>query len=137
METIRRNQHQFHRRMRRKCINLCADQQKRGEPLDPILSPVERNGITMAALRKLEAIAKQSKAPAASNRNFGVLQEVHSSSSGVTFQQSQGLSHNEPAPRSEVPFSICTQSSADNPSALPSQHEFASGAVQSKENESE
>lgn len=123
--------------MRRKCINLCADQQKRGEPLDPILSPVERNGITMAALRKLEAIAKQSKAPAASNRNFGVLQEVHSSSSGVTFQQSQGLSHNEPAPRSEVPFSICTQSSADNPSAPPSQHEFASEAVQSKENESE
>lgn len=137
VESIRRNQHQFHRRMRRKCINLCAEQQKKGDPLDPVLSPVERNGITMAALRKLESIAKQSKAPSGTNRAFGALQEVHASSSGVSFQLSQGLSGVNPLPSAQLPFSICAEErdhavAADVP---PPWGTFHSQAAQSKENQ--
>lgn len=137
VESIRRNQHQFHRRMRRKCINLCAEQQKKGDPLDPVLSPVERNGITMAALRKLESIAKQNKAPSGTNRAFGALQEVHASSSGVSFQLSQGLSGVNPLPSAQLPFSICAEErdhavATDVP---PPWGTFHSQAAQSKENQ--
>ena len=75
---VRKNQYQFHRRMRRKCINLCKSAREAGEPEDPILAPVEKKGVTMAALRRLAELASQS-ASSGSNRVFGVFQEVHRS----------------------------------------------------------
>lgn len=105
--------------------------------MDPVLSPVERNGITMAALRKLESIAKQNKIPSGTNRAFGALQEVHASSSGVSFQLSQGLSGVDPLPNSRLPFSICAEE-PDHATATeipPPWGTFHSQAAQSKENQ--
>lgn len=122
--------------MRRKCINLCKEQRDKGEMPDPLLEPVETNGITMPAIRRLEELYKQTK-QTPSNRNFGVLQEVHSGSNGPIFQPSQGLrSFNSTAPQ-QPSFRILADNESPSQvgSELPWNH-FEGSLTRSKENKS-
>ena len=112
LDVLKRNQHQFHRRMRRKCINLCKEQRERGQLPDPLLSPVESDGLTMAAIRRLEQIEKQSK-QTPSNRNFGVLQEVRADGNGAVLTPSQGLSGVSAMPTAQPAFSILRDEEAE------------------------
>ena len=112
LDVLKRNQHQFHRRMRRKCINLCKEQRERGQLPDPLLSPVESDGLTMAAIRRLEQIEKQSK-QTPSNRNFGVLQEVRAEGNGAVLAPSQGLSGVSAMPTAQPAFSILRDEEAE------------------------
>lgn len=105
LDVLKRNQHQFHRRMRRKCINRCKEQRESGQMPDPLLAPVETEGLTMAAIRRLEQIEKQSK-QTPSNRNFGVLQEVHADANGAVFAPSQGLAGISTVATAQPAFSI-------------------------------
>lgn len=121
--------------MRRKCINICKEQREKGVSEDPILSPVEQNGITMHALRRLAELASKNSSSTGTNRNFGVLQEVHRDANEVVFSQSQGL----PLPPSQstgLQFSICgdNETGEVNQAGLPWKR-FEGVSAQSKENE--
>ena len=121
--------------MRRKCINLCADQQSKGQEIDPILQQVEKHGISMPAIRRLQEIQFQSKPSTQSNRNFGVLQEVRVSSTGTSFTPSQGIEVG-PTTQAALPFSVYHEEGEDSKgvSAQPCTP-FKPASVQSKENE--
>ena len=74
--------------MRRRSINICTRQRESGLPEDPILAPVERHGVTMDALRRLQEIEMENRGSGGTNRNFGVFQEIslsHNHSEVVLF----------------------------------------------------
>ena len=133
VKDIIKHQKQFHRRMRRKCINICNAQHSKGEQVDPLLQHVEMEGITMSAIRRLEEIEKQTKS-VNSNRNFGVLQEVHKTPVGTTFSQSQGLTTKETqkASLSWTPFEESKSIKEETPE-IP-WNRFEPESIQSKEN---
>lgn len=128
-----KHQKQFHRRMRRKCINICNETHSKGGEVDPILQQVENQGISMAAIRRLEEIEKQSKPSARSNRNFGALQEIHTTSSGISYSQSQGISVSQ-SKEPDLSFSIYSESQPRQEVQQPWKR-FEPDSVQSKENE--
>lgn len=130
---VKKNQYQFHRRMRRKCINLCKDQRDAGQPEDPILAPVEKNGVTMAALRRLAELASQS-ASSGSNRAFGVFQEVREDGSHRSFVQSQGLESSVRSVVSRPQFSICADGEEASGEQRMPWRRFEGVEVRSKEN---
>ena len=135
LDVLKRNQHQFHRRMRRKCINLCKEQREHGQFPDPLLSPVESEGLTMSAIRRLEQIEKQNK-QTPSNRNFGVLQEVHANPHGAVLAPSQGLAGISSAPTAQPAFSILRDEETEEKESIELPWtRIDSFSAQSKENE--
>lgn len=155
---IKHDQSSFHRRMRRRSINICTRQRESGLPEDPILAPVERHGVTMAALRRLQEVAMEESGSGGTNRNFGVFQEIslsHNPSQNSTFSSSpsfplpsQGLGQHRPmntaSSSSATPFSIYEDPPADsNQQSQPLQQQgegsvswgqFEGQSVQAKEN---
>ena len=89
----------------------------------------------MTAIRRLEELQQQNK-PVHSNRNFGVFQEVHTSSEGVSFTRSQGINLHTPS-HSKPSFSIYSEPTNDLPAEAVDHPwtPFKSTAAQSKENE--
>ena len=130
---VKKNQYQFHRRMRRKCINFCKSQRDAGQLEDPVLAPVEKNGVTMAALRRLAELASQS-ASSGSNRAFGVFQEVREDGSHRSFVQSQGLESSSRSGISRPQFSICVDGEETSREQRVPWRRFEGVGVRSKEN---
>lgn len=130
---VKKNQYQFHRRMRRKCINFCKSQRDAGQLEDPVLAPVEKNGVTMAALRRLAELASQS-ASSGSNRAFGVFQEVREDGSHRSFVQSQGLESSSRSGISRPQFSICVDGEETSGEQRVPWRRFEGVGVRSKEN---
>lgn len=129
-----KHQKHFHRRMRRKCINLCNAQHAKGEEVDPLLQQVEAKGISMSAIRRLEELEKQSKPAANSNRNFGALQEIHTSGGEVSYSQSQGISVRNPE-NAGLSFPIYTESQPTQESVDLPWKRFELNSNQQKEND--
>ena len=144
--------------MRRKSINFCQKQREKNLPEDPILSPVERHGITMDALRRLQEIEMENGGSGGTNRNFGVFQEIalsHNHSQNSLFASSSQVSlpswklgqRQTMNATSSIPFSIYEDPPADlNQQSQQSQQsqqqgegsiswgQFEGQSVQAKEN---
>lgn len=120
--------------MRRKCINLCNAQHAKGEEVDPLLQQVEANGISMAAIRRLEELEKQNKPAVNANRNFGVLQEIHTSDGEVSYSQSQGIAVRNPE-NTGLSFPVYTESQPTQQSVDLPWKRFELNSNQQKEND--
>ena len=142
LDKIKHDQSAFHRRMRRKSINFCQKQREKNLPEDPILSPVERHGVTMDALRRLQEIEMENRGSGGTNRNFGVFQEIslsHNHSQNSYFAPSPQVSlpsrrlgqyHSVNATSSSIPFSIYEDPPADlNQSSQPSLQQQGEGSI--------
>ena len=91
----------------------------------------------MAVIRRLEELEKQSKGTKHGNLNFGALQEIHHTSSGVTYVQSRGII--DPQPMSKpLSFSIYSDNQSQNQEKPVDEvpwKRFETAADQSKENQ--